>query len=441
MATAGGGATPPLKPDFAADFSLRETAEDVTYTTVSKVPVSVLAARFKRKAFDPKAPSVEDHLFAEPYAYNFFQAVRLLEAVDRSRVPVGRGGPPRNEVVRFRAHVSLSFPPSQVFDLEKPTSAIPVPVMTVAFLGLHGPSGILPRHYTEMLIRLEKESKDANRFALRDWFDLFNHRFISLFYRAWEKYRFFIPYARGEYARSEPDPFTLCLLSFVGLGSPALRNRQRVAYWEQPPDSQGQEHVLARVDDLALLHYSGFLSHRPRCAVALEALLQDYFGLQIQVQQFRGQWLRLEPANQSSLDGLGGSNNQMGLNLVAGERVWDVTSKVRIRLGPLTLKQFHEFLPDRTPLEVRKAFFTLCHLVRFYVGPELDFDVQLVLKKEEVPPLKISRESGQIGPRLGWNTWLTSQTPQRDADEAAFEGEEVFWLNADERMRAVLSDT
>jgi type VI secretion system protein ImpH len=412
----------------------------VTYASVSRVPASVLATRLKRKPFDPKVPAVEDHLFAEPYAYDFFQAVRLLETIERSRVPVGRGGPPRSEVVRFRSHVSLSFPPSQIYDLDKPAEAIPVPAMTVAFLGLHGPSGILPRHYTELLIRLEKESKSPDRFALRDWFDLFNHRFISLFFRAWEKYRFFIPYARGEYNRPEPDPFTLCLLSFVGLGSPASRNRLRVSYWEQPRDSQGQEHVLARVDDLALLHYSGFLTHRPRCAVSMEALLQDYFQLPIQVQQFRGQWLRLEPANRSSLDGLGGSNNEMGINLVAGERVWDVGSKVRIRVGPLTLRQFHEFLPDRTPLEVRKAFFTLCHLVRFYLGPELDFDVQLVLRKEEVPPLKLSRESGQIGPRLGWNTWAISQTPERDADEASFEGEEVFWLNSEERLRALTSE-
>src|SRR5262249_30595280 len=141
MATAGGGATPPVKSDFAsaADDLVPDTAEDVTCATVSRVPASVMNLRLKRKPFDPKAPTVEAHLSAEPYAYDFFQAVRLLEWVDRARVPVGRGGPPRSEAVRFRAHASLSFPPSQIFELEKPSPAVPVPVLTVAFLGLHGP--------------------------------------------------------------------------------------------------------------------------------------------------------------------------------------------------------------------------------------------------------------------------------------------------------------
>src|SRR5262249_34850998 len=160
------------------------------------------------------------------------QAVRLLEGLDRKRVPVGRGGPPKAEVVRFRAYVSLSFPPSQIYDLERPTESLPVPALTVAFLGLHGPSGLLPRHYTELLQKLEKERKDKERYSLRDWFDLFNHRLIGLFFRAWEKYRFWVPYERGEYLRPEPDAFTQCLLSFIGLGMPGFRNRLRVAVWE-----------------------------------------------------------------------------------------------------------------------------------------------------------------------------------------------------------------
>jgi type VI secretion system protein ImpH len=379
--------------------------------------------------------TVEEHLFAEPYAYDFFEAVRLLEIIDPERLPIGRGGPPNAEAVRFRAHVSLSFPPSQIYDLERATPSYP-PVLTVAFFGLHGPSGILPRHYTEMLVRIEKEARTQEKHALRDWFDLFNHRLISLFFRAWEKYRFWIPYLRKEYERLEPDPFTLCLFSFIGMGVPPLRNRLRVSLWEDHRD-QGEERVLARIEDLALLHYSGLLSHRPRCAIALEALLQDYFDLPIEVQQFRGQWLRLEPGNQSSLTPEG-SNNLLGVNLVAGERVWDVQSKIRVRLGPLGYGQFLEFLPDRAPVPGRKAFFLLNHLARLYLGPEMDFDVQLVLKAAEVPALHLTAEGGGPGPRLGWNTWLASQTLDHDADDAAFEGEEVFWLNPAERERALL---
>src|SRR5262249_36542598 len=156
--------------------------------------------------------------------------------------------------------------------------------MTVAFLGLTGPSGVLPRHYTELLLRMEREANGSEKRALRAWLDLFNHRLISLFYRAWEKYRFYVAYERGEHAGREPDAFTQVLFSLAGLGVPKLRGRLRVV----TPEGPG-ERTVARIDDLALLHYSGYLAQRPRCATSLEALLGDYFGLAVRVEQFRGQ--------------------------------------------------------------------------------------------------------------------------------------------------------
>jgi type VI secretion system protein ImpH len=367
-------------------------------------------------------PSVEERLFTEGYAFDFFQAVRVLERLAPDRQPVGRTGPPGAETVRFRAYLSLGFPPSALYEVNRPTPDLPVPTMVVTFFGLTGPSGILPRHYTELLLGEERDRKGQEKRALRDWLDLFNHRLLALFYRAWEKYRFFIPYARGEFDRADPDPFTRCLLSLVGLGLPPLRNRLRVSRWE-PDQEGGHARDLAKIDDLALLHYSGFLSHRPRCAGSLEALLADYFQLPMRVQQFQGQWLVLDPTNQSRLGDPDG-NCDLGVNLVAGERVWDVQNKIRVRLGPLRYSRFAEFLPDRAPVSRHKAFFLLVHLVRLYVGPELDIDVQLVLAAEDVPACHL--EADADGPRLGWNTWVTSGGFSHDALDAVFDGEEVY---------------
>jgi type VI secretion system protein ImpH len=351
----------------------------------------------------------------------------VLARLDPQRKPVGTTFPPHRELVRFRAYQALSFPPSTIYDLERPSETLPLPAMTVAFMGLTGPSGVLPHHYTELLLRIDRDGKGPEKHALRAWLDLFNHRMISLFMRAWEKYRFPIAYERGEYEGPEPDPFTRCLLSLVGLGVPPLRNRLRVSVRETVEEGE-RARTLARVDDLALLYYSGFLAHRPRCAVSLEAMLHDYFQLLVQVRQFQGQWLILDAANQSRMGGEG-SNNQLGVNLVAGERVWDVQSKFRIRLGPMRYAQFTEFLPDRTPVAQRKTFFLLSHLVRLYVGPELDFDVQLVLKAADVPACQLAHGPGG-GPQLGWNTWITSAPPARDADDAVFAGEELDCLNS-----------
>jgi type VI secretion system protein ImpH len=372
--------------------------------------------------------SLAERLFTDGPSFDFFQAVRLLERLEPRRRPVGHEGPPEAEVVRFRAHLALAFPPSSVYDIEPPTPALPVPAMTVAFLGLTGPSGVLPQHYTDLLLQLHRTAKGPERHALRDWLDLFNHRLISLFYRAWEKYRFHLAYERGEYLRGEPDAFTHCLFSIIGLGTPALRQRLRVVCRERGERPAAAERVLARVEDLSLIYFGGLLAQRPRNAANLEALLADYFGHPVRVVQFRGQWLRLEPDSQSRL-GPAGGNNRLGHDCVAGERVWDVQSKVRVRLGPLGYADFIAFLPDRSPTPGRKAFFLLVHLVRLYVGPALDFDVQLVLKADEVPPCRLDAEAAGPGPRLGWNTWLAGPFTA-DVGDAVFEGEEVVWLDA-----------
>ena len=192
---------------------------------------SLTAARARTpRGIDPAAEwtGLAARLLAEPFRFDFFQAVRLLHHLFPERPSIGRGGPPSREPVRFRSWLSMSFPASAIQDLSILTTEPPIPVMTQSFMGLFGPSGILPRHYTELLVRLQRDSKGPERILLRDWFDLFNHRLVSLFFRSWQKYRFVLAYERLEFARTEPDLFTTCLLSLVGLGMPPLRNRLKI---------------------------------------------------------------------------------------------------------------------------------------------------------------------------------------------------------------------
>lgn len=353
--------------------------------------------------------------------FDFFQAVRLLSfAGTVDRVAVGADGPPGKEIVRFLAHRSLAFPASAIQELFTESSVRP-PQMTVNFMGLTGPNGVLPRHYTE---RLWTDDKNPEHRALQDWFDLFNHRMISLFYRAWEKYRFFLAFERGEAARRNPDLFTRSLFSLIGLGFRSHRNRFRVTHIDvhQPPQRAGaeksllepsaQERELAKHEDLALLRFAGMFAHRPRCAVSLQQFLQVYLQMQVEVIQFQGQWLHLSNDSQSVM---GQANNNLGADTLVGDRIWDVQSKIRIRLGPLNYAQFLEFLPDRTPISKRKRIFLLAQLVRFYLGAEIDVEFQLLLRKDEVP-------AAQTGPgiRLGWNSWSRRQPYNRHADDTVF---------------------
>ena len=209
------------------------------------------------------------------------------------------------------------------------------------------------------------------------------------------------------------------MLSLVGLGTHALRNRLTITSGLLGR-SDGPDRVLARVDDLSVLYYGGFFAHRPRNAISLQALIGSYFGIPTHVIQFQGQWLALEPQVQTQIGILGG-NGELGVSTVAGDKIWNVQNKIRIRLGPLRYERFLDFLPDLNPTPLRKNFFLLVHLVRLYVGPEVDFDVQLVLKAEDVPEAQLTDE-GAIGSRLGWNTWVRNLPSHSDADDGVFPG-------------------
>jgi type VI secretion system protein ImpH len=152
--------------------------------------------------------------------------------------------------------------------------------------------------------------------------------------------------------------------------------------------------------------------------VALEALLADYFDLPVQVEQAQGQWLTLGDGDCSCLPGgPEGCNNELGVSVFLGERVWDVQSKFRVRVGPLRYPQFRQFMPDGDALEV------LCQLARTYAGPDLDFDVLPVLRRDEAPRCRLGG-GGADASRLGWNTWV------HEDDYAAHLTDAVFFVES-----------
>ena len=336
-----------------------------------------------------EVPPLEDVLFEEGYRFDFFQAVRVLERLYPERQPVGRDANPSREAVRFRSHPSLSFPPSAIYEIARGEDGGGPAQMTIAFMGLTGLLGVLPRHYTELLIERMRHKDEA----LRDFFDLFTHRLLSLFYRAWEKYRFPIAYERTVSKGEGDDRFTLYLFDLIGLGTKGLRRR-------------------LEVEDEPLLFYGGLLAQHPRSASALEGVVSDYFEVPATVTQFIGQWLPLSEASRSRL-GPGEANNALGVNAVAGRRVWDQQANFRLRLGPLTFDEFCRFLPSGD------GFRTLVAITRFSAGQEFDFDLQLVLKAAEVPWCRLGG-NGEHGMRLGWSTWLKNQEFISDAGDAVF---------------------
>jgi type VI secretion system ImpH/TssG family protein len=239
----------------------------------------------------PDSPLAQ--LVRQPFRFEFFQAVRLIALAAgrmettsphlQSELQVAAGRLPYEEHIRFRSHVGHAFPASAISSFVTSSAAAKtdgsVPEMVVTFLGLAGTGGVLPEHYTQMLIDRVRE-KD---FGLRDFWDLFNHRLISYFYRGWEKCHFYVGYEQARRTGNEArDHFTRMLYSLVGLGTAGLQAR----------------HALP---DEVLLYYAGHFSHRPRSAVALQQVVADCFHVRTEVQQFRGQWMILRRPDRTRL--------------------------------------------------------------------------------------------------------------------------------------------
>ncbi|GLC25016.1 hypothetical protein rosag_15290 [Roseisolibacter agri] len=339
----------------------------------------------------------------EPTSFAFVQAVRLLTRLRAGRAPVGGWADPADEVARFTAHPSLGFPASEIQALDVPPSVDdadarddgPPARFAVNFFGLTGPQGVLPHVYTEHAAARAR----ARDTAFRDFLDLFHHRALSLYYRAWEQGHYATAHETGR-----EDRLYEHLLDLAGVGLHGLRER-----------------LPAR--DEALAFYAGLLAHRGRPADGLSRLVGDYFDVPAEVEQFVGEWRHVDAGGQCTL-GEPRDAGRLGFG-VLGDAAWDAQARVRLRLGPLTREQFDAFLPGG------HAHASLVALARLYADDQVGVDAQLVLLRDAVDgctlgaPVARHARAGEAAPagapagvpRLGRGSWLASRPMPRDPDD------------------------
>jgi type VI secretion system protein ImpH len=318
-----------------------------------------------------------DELVKRPYAFDFFRAVRLLECRRPDLPRVGFGVAPAEDTVRFWQNPSLRFAPSSL-DSVRADGTGSVPRIAVNFFGLFGPNAPLPPHITEYVLERELHHHDP---TITAFFNLFHHRLISLFYRAWAANQKVLDLDRPANQR-----YAFYIGAFFGIGMEALQERDAVP-------------------DAAKLFFSGRLACQTRNAEGLEAILREYFQIPSEVQPFTGRWLHL-PADSICRLGESPDSGSVGFNTILGERFWDSQLSFRMRFGPMGLADYERMLPKGDSFERVKYW------VLNYCGKHFFWDVQLVLRADEVPTTRL----GQFG-RLGWTTWLKTKTFACDADE------------------------
>jgi type VI secretion system protein ImpH len=304
-------------------------------------------------------------LQSEPHRFDFFEAMRCIECAWPMLPRLGTAKRPADEPVRLGQLPFLEFPASMLAP-PRADQAGSVPLRIYGyFLGLYGPHGPLPLHLTEYAYDRLINWRDR---TLVDFTDVFHHRMLSMFYRAWAQGR-----PTVSYDRPAEDRFATYAGALLGLAGPALRDRDA---WP----------------DRAKWYFSGALAAGTKTRGALEGMLAEYLQLPVRVQECVGEWLAVSHPEQMRL---GDPNTGILGRSVLGERVWSVQHKVRIILGPVEVGDLLQYLPGSPSLERLRA------AVLNFLGFEYAWDLQLVMRRSSLPSLKL----GQFG-HLGWSSWV-----------------------------------
>ncbi len=314
----------------------------------------------------------------EPHKFGFFQAVRLLENAHPGLPRIGTSLRLRDDPIRFAQSPSLSFAPSALARFKAGEGDAP-PTLHQRFFGLFGANGPLPLHLTEYA--RERARRMPSDRALVRFLDMFHHRLLSLLYRAWAEAS-----PAVSLDRPDDDPFSRWVGSVAGYGQATLQGRDSV------PDG-------------ARLAAAGILGRAVHGAEGLERILNDFFRVPVRVHQWQPHWMRL-PEDALSRIGLRSAPVALGQSAVIGAKVWDCQTRFRVEIGPLTLDQYKRFLPGGESMRRLRDW------VLNYIGYELSCEMHLVLKKEEVPAVRL----GAAG-ALGWTSWLGArhvEEPARD---------------------------
>jgi type VI secretion system protein ImpH len=328
-------------------------------------------------------------LAAAPYQYDFYQVLRRLECLYDDKPRLGRALRPVDEPVRLGQDPDMSFAPAPLASCD--VQARP-PRLQVRLFGLLGPNGPLPLHITEYA---RERLRNAGDPTLSRFLDILHHRFLSFLYQAWGQAQ---PHVNLD--RPETDRFAVYVGAFLGTAPSSFRHRDGV------PDEAKFFHV-------------GTLVRSVRNAEGLAAILRHFFGVPVLIEEFVGHWLELAEPERTCL---GRDDAVLGSGAVLGATVWDRQSKFRVRLGPLGFDEYASFLPGQAPLA------EMVDWVRLYLGFELDWDLHLVLRRDEVPRLQLTSADvprGGEGPggRLGWTTWLGLRRSNLDADNLCLDAE------------------
>ena len=329
---------------------------------------------------EPGPLSILAELSEAPWRFEFYAAVRAIQAAHPDKPRIGTSAWIHEDPVRLKHEPSMAFQPSALTGMRRGAGDAPDELSSVCF-GVFGPNGALPHHVTERAIEAVVQRKQRQ---LPDFVDIFHHRMLSLLYRGWEAGQIAVSRDRpGE------DAYARFLNALFGTAPPEFRDRDAL-----PDDTRR--------------YLTGVFASRPKSAAGLMSILETVSGERVEVVEFVGEWLPVAPNQRTAL---GMRAATLGQDTLMGERLFSLQSRVRVRVGPMSLSSYRALLPcGQLYPAVRDA-------IRSFLGLAWGWDLQPVLRATEKPPLRLDGSCA-----LGWDSWFGEDESFADADDLKLDG-------------------
>lgn len=297
----------------------------------------------------------------EPFRYQVFQALHILEARLGAEHRLGTRGAATSERIRLRPSTSLGFPIGELVDVEtRPRADGTLDAeVTTNLAGLYGVGSSLPRWIPHEILLGDDEKPQ-----FRSFFDHFvHHRLLSLWYRTYWQSHY-----ENSFRPDGSDLLSQALLDWLGL----------------PPDATADS---LGVEPVVLLRYLGLLVRRTRPMAGLEILLQDLLGLPLHIEQLPPRWVELPRAQWCRLGAAPGQRLALGRDVVIGARRFERLGSLRLHIGPVDLPTLRALWPGGALLA------RLMRICRFYLRPVLDLSLHVRVPRSEIPAVRLNGAS------------------------------------------------
>jgi type VI secretion system protein ImpH len=315
-------------------------------------------------------------LVNEVKGYNFFQLVRMLEKKIESNDELIVSLRSSLDFIKFKQRPNFSFRQNQIESLKYDKSKECLNII-VNFFGLLGVNSPMPYFFTEYALDLVKEKN----YSLLDFLDIFHHRTIILFYKAWKVNQQIV-----SFELNNDNSYCKYLSSMIG-------------------QNYGQTNDYSDLPINAKLYYCGHLMNMTKSAESLRGILLSFFKIPVNIKEFVTQWIEIPKESKMIINNK--NEIQLGKNSFVGEKVFSKTAKYKVVMGPMKLDKYKELLPNSKWHKYLIAWIKLCS------PSELNCDVQLLLMKNQVPLMK-------SGARLGYSSWVHSKCKKNEYENFEF---------------------